>query len=91
MKKAYAAPCLAVESFQLDAAVAGSCSEKDLAILNYAAETCKLYTDSSKTTEDYIFGSSCAENLVKYNAGDPNDTLCYHAFQIRMVELTMYS
>ena len=45
MKKTYTKPYIAVESFQLDAAIAAPCSSEGETALNYAIATCKDYTD----------------------------------------------
>lgn len=42
MKRAYKKPSIAVESFQLNAAIAGSCADANKIPLNHGMETCSL-------------------------------------------------
>lgn len=76
MKKTYTKPYIAVESFQLDAAIAASCSSEGKTALNYAIATCKDYPDAASG----YFGNSCTHNVVV--EGDGNDLICYHSFLV---------
>ena len=68
MKKNYSKPVLLVESFQLNAAFADSCSAQGLITINHWLSTCTI---------DVYFGSEiCDVNLSEMQ--QPNDTLCYH-------------
>ena len=40
MKKNYVKPTLVIESFQLDAAIAASCSSQDFIPINYGENSC---------------------------------------------------
>ena len=66
MKKEYTKPFLAVESFQLDAAVAGACKENGVAI-NHTLDTCVLEGAG-------LFGGACGIYDVTQNP-----QLCYQA------------
>lgn len=67
MRKPYQKPILAVESFQLDAAIAGSCSGQGYAPLNYSEDTCE--------GRGGYFSDQCKEDVIPE---DPNDEFCYH-------------
>ena len=73
MKKEYVKPIVMVEFFQLDAAIASSCSEGGKITLNHYVNTCNL--------EDTLpglgyFGNSCTHDIKV--EGDGNDEICYH-------------
>lgn len=71
MKKVYSKPFLAVESFQLDAAIAGACADSGAIPLGHYQTTCDH--DSG------FFGSDlCAFNVIGQVGGDSNDGMCYH-------------
>ena len=72
MKKTYTKPYIVMESFQLDAAIAGSCTSEGKTALNYTIATCKDYPDAASG----YFGNSCTHNVVV--EGDGNDFICYH-------------
>ena len=71
MKKAYTKPLIAMESFQLNAAIAASCSSQGYQPIDFNEETCSY---------DIYFGTSCLEDVTGGNNvyGDNNDELCYH-------------
>lgn len=78
MKKTYEKPILAVESFQLDAALAASCtgtgtsdSNCKYATINYTEDTC-TYNNGQFFNLD-----NCQVDLTG-PANDGNDTVCYH-------------
>ena len=77
MKKAYSKPLIAVESFQLNAAIAASCSKDGKLAINYASNTC---TDVEESGPGY-FGEACAaiglDNVLK-PGGEWDDQFCYH-------------
>lgn len=73
MKKEYVKPAIMVEFFQLDAAIASSCSANGLYPLNYSADTC---TWEQELPGGY-FGGNCTHD-VKNPGSDSNDTICYH-------------
>lgn len=74
MKKIYSKPYLAVESFQLDAAIASACSTDNKETLNHGIDTCVSNTG--------YFGDACGNSgfidVTDFEGGDTNDTLCYH-------------
>ena len=77
MKKAYSKPLIAVESFQLNAAIAASCSKDGKLAINYARNTC---TDVEEGGPGY-FGTACADiglTDIVNPGGDANDEFCYH-------------
>lgn len=85
MKKDYIKPYLAVESFQLDAAIAGTCTGDGKMPMNHYPDSCNL--------EDFgeeVFGSQCGDNVVA-NPGDQSDAICYQAFQANIKDLFMTS
>lgn len=86
MKKTYKKPYIAVESFQLDAAIAASCSSEGKAALNYVIATCKDYTDYAVLG---YFGNSCTHNVM--DEGDGNDWICYHGPQVKADDAFMNS
>lgn len=73
MKKEYVKPAIMVEFFQLDAAIASSCSANDKLALNYSIDTCTLVEEAP--TLGY-FGELCTHDVKE--EGDGNDTICYH-------------
>lgn len=76
MKKEYAKPFLAVESFQLDAALAGACTDKYYQ-LNHDIESC--VNDEAP----FVFGDACDPDMVNNPSYDPgeNNGICYQAFE----------
>ena len=72
MKKIYTKPYIAMESFQLDAAIAASCTSENKTALNYGMDTCKNYADAASG----YFGNVCTHD-VKVE-GDGNDLIFYH-------------
>lgn len=64
MKKEYVKPYLALESFQLVAALAGACSEGGSSPLNSGIDSCIL-------ADDTLFGSACEDSVHDY------PELCY--------------
>lgn len=90
MKKAYVKPYLAVESFQLDAAIASSCSSEGKLALGYTMNSCTL--DDSKGTYNPnfgYFGHSCRSDVEV--VGDGNDTICYHGPIAQATDVAMNS
>lgn len=73
MKKEYRKPYLLMESFQLDAAIAATCTQQGLQPLNHGLDTCDL--DDEMPGLNY-FGNACIHD-VKVE-GDGNDLICYH-------------
>lgn len=70
MKKNYRKPVLVKETFQLDAAVAGTCSGKGATTVNYSEDKCYL--------ENGLFASEyCYINVLEQ--GDSNDGICYQS------------
>lgn len=71
MKKTYVKPYIAVESFQLDAAIATSCSSSGKNALGHAVNDCKH--------ESGYFGDACSPfDMTGFDGPDENDKLCYH-------------
>ena len=73
MKKEYSKPYLLVESFQLDAAIAASCSASGAQAINYSLNTCTAEEEVPGLT---YLGDKCVDDIVV--DGDGNDTICYH-------------
>ena len=76
MKKTYVKPYLAVETFQLDAAIASSCSSAGRIPLGFYQETC-----ADEGGAGY-FGDACGKDPngtdVTAPGADSNDRICYH-------------
>ena len=70
MKKTYTKPYIAVETFQLDAAIASTCSKDGKGTLNKGVDEC--------THESGYFGNACVHDMTDFEGGDPNDRICYH-------------
>lgn len=86
MKKTYSKPYLAVESFQLDAAVANSCSSEQKMAINANIDTCNFSRIDPNITQ---FGAACPINvLVTY--GEHN-TFCYHGPLVDLNTIAIYS
>ena len=95
MKREYRKPYLAVESFQLDAAVASGCAQESKITLNQGLDNCV-------PDYGYLFGGACegagGVNVVSdnyyntnYSTGNPagineaGSDACYHAIQYRAI------
>lgn len=76
MKKEYQKPYLAVESFQLNAAIATGCSSEGKQPIHYAENTCWLGDNEGEQPSVFI-GAACEVDVVNGVGGDGNDTLCY--------------
>lgn len=89
MKKEYAKPFLAVESFQLDAALAGACKDAGaLELIGPTADKCIKDLGGG----DIIFSFACAQqNGDDITHNDSNDELCYQAFQPSIGSVMIYS
>lgn len=75
MKKEYVKPFLAIESFQLDAAIAGSCGDAGKMILGQAIDHCTLGDDGNGDPDyggDIYFGAACDADITV-------DDICYQA------------
>ena len=70
MKREYQKPYLAMESFQLNAAIAASCSSEGKTPINYGVDSC------GNGYFGVYFGSSCEVDVTN-PGGDENDELCY--------------
>ena len=78
MKRTYEKPMLTVDSFQLDAAIAASCSSEGKIPLGYAGVSC---LQANLPDIGLIFSNDCSLNVTaqEFNyGGDGNDTYCYH-------------
>lgn len=76
MKKKYVKPILVIESFQLDAAIAASCSSQRFIPINYGENSCG-FDEISKGYWQFFNYDNCEMDLTG-PGGDGNDTLCYH-------------
>jgi hypothetical protein len=76
MKKTYTKPYVIVESFQLDAAIAASCSSENKFPLGYGENSCTSFEEDPNLL---YFGGACGDyNVLNIPAGGTNDGLCYH-------------
>ncbi len=73
MKKTYVKPYVAVESFQLDAAIAAACSTENKIALHFGMNTCTAEEEAPGLN---YFGNLCVHNVQV--EGDGNDLICYH-------------
>lgn len=71
MKKAYMKPLVVIESFQLDASIAASCSSQNYIAINYGEDTCTF------DNGNFFNNNNCQLDLTG-PGGDGNDTVCYH-------------
>ena len=74
MKKEYKKPLIAVESFQLDAAVAASCSSQGFVPIGYGETRCGF----DEITDGYYQFFSDIQCELDLTQADGSDTLCYH-------------
>lgn len=77
MKRNYSKPYLVMESFQLNAAVAASCSSEEKQPIHYGENTCIVGDDPGEQAVEYL-GNACELDIVGNVGGDSNDTICYH-------------
>lgn len=87
MKREYMKPYLAVESFQLDAAIAGACAAAGGMVLAFSANDCTVWDDKGEKIEgEYIFGAACEashpedEGFDVVGLGKNPDGGCYQVF-----------
>ena len=94
MKKTYTKPYIAVESFQLDAAIAASCSPTK-GSLGYSVNTCTLSDEKGTYAPTlHVLGLACGsvgEVDIVTSGSDENDLYCYHGPTINVTELFMNS
>lgn len=76
MKKKYEKPVLIIESFQLDATIAASCSSNNYLPLGYTENDCGI--DEITEGRYQLFGPNQCEFDLVGSGGDGNDTICYH-------------
>lgn len=72
MKKEYIKPYLAVESFQLNAAIAASCSDEGKIKIGIYLNSCNA--DEEEPGMSYV-GDACTTDIVN---PDDDDYFCYH-------------
>lgn len=75
MKREYSKPIFAVESFQVDASVAGSCNDAGYATLGHYIGSCKVDGGT------YLFNfDHCSVDLTGPDDEDHDgaDAMCYH-------------
>lgn len=77
MKKEYSKPYIVMESFQLNAAIATTCTSSGKYPLNHTQDTC--IDDGDKAGEPGIgyFGPACPDNVLN-PGGEQDDAFCYH-------------
>lgn len=85
MKKEYSKPFLVLESFQLDAAIAASCSDEGIP-LNHFIGSC-----FENTGDGYLFDNKCGVDLTAPGTGDVNDRMCYHGPELSEGKTFIYS
>lgn len=78
MKKEYAKPYLAIESFQLDASIAGGSCQINL---NALMDTCSFVQAAEvQTNLDIYYGPACSRDggIDMLQHMQPNADICYH-------------
>lgn len=75
MKMKYNKPYLAVESFQLNAAIAGSCAGENKLQLNYNLDNCNLDDDKGTDYGIQVFGGGCFTSVQTNDKGG-----CYNQY-----------
>lgn len=81
MKKEYIKPYLAVESFQLDAAIAGACGSDNMMALNHSVNDCTLMDGQGENYNIDYFGAACGlAGGVDIVTPDNPDGACYMVF-----------
>lgn len=81
MKREYIKPYLAVESFQLDAAIAGACSGENMMALNHDVNDCTLMDDRGTNYGLIYFGAACGSaGGMDVVTPDNADGACYQVF-----------
>lgn len=79
MKKEYQKPMIVIESFQLNAAVAGSCSDEAGEVpINHYQDNCGSGTSSDPDFQFQFFADPMCETDLTIGASDGNDIECYH-------------
>ena len=76
MKKKYEKPVFIIESFQLDATIAASCSSQGFISINYGQNNCGRGAGIDKEFQ-YFNQHNCEIDLAGPEE-DGNDYLCYH-------------
>ncbi len=84
MKRKYEKPYLGLESFQLNAAVALSCSSQNYTPINYWESGCTFENGEYFNLFNCQFDLSGPEN-------DGNDSICYHGPVLSFGEIFTYS
>lgn len=74
MRKEYVRPYLAVESFQMDAGLAGSCAVK----LSHDVNGCTLNDEQGLVYNMIYYGPACQAN-GGIDMQQENPDICYHA------------
>ena len=77
MKKAYVKPYIAVESFQLNAAIAASCSSSGYISIGRSENACG-YDEWSDNHWQFFNYDNCEVDLTDGATDDHNGTECYH-------------
>lgn len=72
MKKNYNPPMIIFESFQLNAAVATSCSSTQRVAINFSKDTCTALQEAGQP----YFSSSCGTDITSPDEAK-NDFFCY--------------
>ncbi len=78
MKRTYTKPLIAMESFQLNAAIAGACSTDDKIAINYGENTCGFDKEGAIDNQWAFFNYNNCDVDLTGPGGDGNDTECYH-------------
>lgn len=73
MKRKYMKPYIQVEPYQLDAAVAASCTGEGYLPLNHSVGSCW-----DNTLNKYFFNANVCDVDLTPAGDDGGDTMCYH-------------
>ena len=93
MKKSYSKPVIAVESFHLDAAVAGTCTGENYLTLPHDIYGCNYGPFFAEGVSGCQVAALPANLIIDPNTpyvmgADLTDTMCYHAALGKQVMLT---
>ena len=78
MKKKYVKPMIVIESFQLDASIAASCSSQGYTAINYSESTCGFLNAENGLKKYQFFNYDNCELDLTGADEDGHDEICYH-------------
>lgn len=76
MRREYRKPYLLMESFQLDAAIATSCSDSNKQTMGHSLDTCDFLDETSNLVTQ--FGQDCRDTIPEIS--QDYNSYCYHEY-----------